>query len=116
MTLSPHLTTRSRRGELDVAANVADLGGNVVDHQYHTLMFDGVGDGRELIDAGASCGGASRGCVLLCRRVGRFCGRGSSAIIKAYFCWAAVQTCGVIGKGVPFESRGIPAEGGTQPL
>ena len=40
--------------EEHVAANVADLGGNMVDHHHLAPVFDGVDDRPRLIDAGAS--------------------------------------------------------------
>ena len=45
--------------EQAIAANVADLCGNVVDHDYLTPLFDGVDDRPGLIDAGASRSGRS---------------------------------------------------------
>jgi len=47
--------------EQDIAANVADLCGNVVDHHHLTLVFDGVDDRPGLIGSGSSRNGAFHG-------------------------------------------------------
>jgi hypothetical protein len=65
------------RREQDIAANVAEFCGNMVDHDYLTPLFDGVDDGPGLIDAGASRNGAFHGWLLLSRGVNHFGGRGS---------------------------------------
>ena len=63
--------------EQNIAANVADLCGNVVDHHYLTPVFDGVDDRLGLIHAGASRNGAFHGWLLLSRGVNHFGNRGS---------------------------------------
>jgi hypothetical protein len=61
----------------DVAANVADLGGNVVDHNHLTLVFDRMDDCPNFIGAGASLNGTFHGWLFLSRGVIHLGGRGS---------------------------------------
>ncbi len=63
------------RREQNVATNIADLCGNVVDHDHLTPVFDGVDDCPGFIDAGASGNGAFHGWLFLSRGVNHFGGR-----------------------------------------
>lgn len=76
----------------NVPANVAYLGGNVIDHDDLAAVFHGMDDRSRFIRAWASCNRAFQGWLLLSRGVRHFGGRGSYAVIKISIGCAVVQT------------------------
>lgn len=75
----------------NVPANVAHLGGNVIDHDDLAPVFHGMDDRSRFVRAWASCNRAFQAWLLLSRGVRHFGGRGSHAVIKISIGCAVVQ-------------------------
>ena len=79
------------RGQENIAADATDLGGNVIDYDYVTAVFDRVDHRPGFIFAGAPLNRTLHGRLLLFRDVTHLGGPGSYTVIKISSGCAVVQ-------------------------